>query len=68
MTFVEGTTVSSGPNVVSVQVSPQAWGAAAMSRSGTCFWIRETVAGGTAYGSGDPCTGAAAMSATNASF
>ena len=66
--YVEGTTVSSGPTVVSVQVSAQAWGAAAMSRSGTCFWIRETVAGGTAYGSGDPCTGAAAMSATNGSF
>lgn len=68
ITFVDGATASTGPNVVSVQVAPQAWGAAALSPSGTCFWIRETVAGGTAYGSGDPCTGAAAMSATGPSF
>jgi hypothetical protein len=68
VTFVDGATVSSGPGVVSVQGSPQAWGAAVMSDSGTCFWIRETVAGGTAYGSGDPCTGAAAMSSTAAAF
>lgn len=68
MTFVDGSSVSSDATVVSVQVAPQAWGAAAMSGSGTCFWIRETVAGGTAYGSGDPCTGAGAMSATGTSF
>ena len=68
ISFVEGTSLSSGANVVSVQVAPQAWGAAAMSASGTCFWIRETMAGGTAYGSGDPCTGAAAMSATSTAF
>jgi hypothetical protein len=35
-----------------------------MSDTGTCFWIRDSDGSSTTYGSGDPCTGTAASSAT----
>lgn len=68
LSYVDGSTPSTGPNVVSVEATEQAWGAAVMSSSGACFFIRDVAGGATAYGSGDPCTGEAAMGATAASF
>jgi hypothetical protein len=58
----------------------QQWGAAAMSESGTCYWIREVAASdgagpvidpGTYYGSTTTaanCTGAQALTATQGAW
>lgn len=62
----QGVTFTTGPagapRVVSVAGTASAFGAAARSGSGTCFWIRDG-ASGTLYGAGEPCTGAAALGA-----
>jgi type IV pilus assembly protein PilA len=47
------------------------WAAAAMSDSGTCFWIKDISTdpgAGTFYGSGAACTGAAAKAAAGAKW
>jgi hypothetical protein len=67
LTYVDASQPSTGANVVSIQATDQAWGAAALSSSGTCFFIR-TVGTAQAFGSGDPCTGQAAMGATASQF
>jgi hypothetical protein len=67
LTYVDASQPSTGANVVSIQATDQAWGAAALSSSGTCFFIR-TVGSAQAFGSGDPCTGQAAMGATASHF
>jgi type IV pilus assembly protein PilA len=57
---------SDGPTVVSVDAADQEFGAAALSESGTCFWINELSAGagaGTTYGTGADCGGGDAMAA-----
>jgi hypothetical protein len=66
-TYVDGSRPSSGPNEISVEATDQAWGAAVLSASGTCFYIR-SVSTTQAYGRGDVCTGGAAMAATGADF
>ena len=53
---------------VSVQASGQSWSAARFSASGTCFWIHDDTSVGTTYGSGLPCTGAAAVGASSSEF
>jgi hypothetical protein len=68
LTYIDGSGASTGPKVVSVEATEQAWGAAVLSSSGTCFFIRDVAGGSTAYGSGEPCTGEAAMGATGAHF
>jgi hypothetical protein len=65
--YVDGSHPSTGANVVSVMATDQAWGGAVLSSSGTCFFIR-VVGTAQAFGSGDPCTGEAAMGATGAGF
>jgi hypothetical protein len=59
---------SSGSTVVSVASSASAFAAAALSDSGTCLWIKQSASGTTTFGSGEPCTGQAAMAATAASW
>jgi hypothetical protein len=59
---------SSGPTSVSVAATTTGWGAAAMSASGTCYWIHLDATGTVAYGTGTPCTGQAAMAATGAAW
>jgi type IV pilus assembly protein PilA len=66
--------------VVSVSVSSQVagdnqvWSAAVLSKSGTCYWIKDVAVGtgtaGTFYGStpGPTCTGTAAQAAAAGSF
>jgi type IV pilus assembly protein PilA len=64
--------------VVSVNVSSQVagdnqvWSAAVLSKSGTCYWIKDVAVGtgtaGTFYGSGATCTGTAALAAAGASW
>ncbi len=60
VTFIAG--VSGGPNQISIATGANDWAAAARSESGSCLYIHvenDLVF----YGSGQPCTGQAAMSA-----
>ncbi len=67
LTYVAGSHPSIGPNVISVEATAQAWGGAVLSSSGTCFYLR-SVGTTKAYGTGQPCTGEAAMAATGSHF
>ena len=50
-TFVDGTVDSTGPKVISVEpVSSTVWVAAALSNSGVCFGIKDSVVEGVTYG------------------
>jgi type IV pilus assembly protein PilA len=42
---------SAGPKDLSVSASADAWSAATLSKSGKCFWITDTLTGGTKFGS-----------------
>jgi len=55
---------STGFKDVSVLPGTDTWSAAAKSDGGTCFWIKDTTAAGTTFGSGATCTGTAALGAT----
>jgi len=72
---------STGPNNISegaytVNTANDAWAAASLSASGTCYWIDDVTtsggagagAPGTHFGSGATCTGTAAQAAAAASF
>jgi hypothetical protein len=59
---------STGSSVVSVATTPTDVGLAVMSGSGTCFYVHLSEAGADAYGSGQQCTGSAALSASDPSF
>jgi hypothetical protein len=65
-TYTDGP--SPNPNTISVATQGTTAGLAAMSPSGTCFYIRDDGAGGITYGSGTECTGTAALGATAASW
>ena len=63
--------------VVSVAVTSvsgtdkQIWSAAVLSKSGTCYWIKDVATGagaGTFFGSGATCTGTAAAGASAGAF
>ena len=64
--FVATGSPSTGPTVVSVNpVSTTVWAGAALSASGTCYYLQDSANGpGTQYGSGTTCTGTAANAAT----
>ncbi len=70
--FVAGTTASANQNTVSVSSDAAGeFSAAAMSASGTCYYIKDNVSTGTTYGSTTTaanCTGAAADGATLTSW
>jgi hypothetical protein len=66
-TYLAGNQPSTGPSVISIEATTQAWGGAVLSSSGTCFYIR-SVGATQAYGHGDICTGEAAMAATGTHF
>jgi hypothetical protein len=59
-----GATCQAGRGAASISISATAgsWAAAMMSVSGNCVWIKDTPSG-TKFGSGSPCTGAAAQGA-----
>lgn len=59
---------STGPSVVSVAATPTGVGLAVMSETGTCFYVHLSDVGVDTYGSGEQCTGSAALSATGTSF
>jgi hypothetical protein len=61
------TAESTGPEMVSVASTTTGWAAAAVSDSGTCYWIH--IEGDvTSFGMGAPCTGQAAMAAAEPSW
>ncbi len=57
------TAPSTGATDVSISTTPTIFSASALSATGTCFWIRGFEGSRSTYGSGDPCTGAAAAGA-----
>jgi type IV pilus assembly protein PilA len=64
LTFVAGTVASANQNTVSVASDAAGeFSAAAMSASGTCYWLKDNAASGTTYGTGATCTGVAADAA-----
>ena len=74
-TTCNGATVATVPSfkVISVAVTNggQTWSAAALSKSGTCYWIKDVASGagaGTFYDSGATCTGTAAAAAAKGAF
>ena len=71
-TWNGATTASADDQVVSVSANGAGteWGAAAMSDSGTCFYVRVSSSGPTQYGSSASaaCTGAQALTVTDAGW
>lgn len=61
-------TCEQGSIIVSVASKDQAFAAAAVAENNACLWIRDNGRRKTTYGSGAPCTGMAAMGATNTNF
>ena len=77
LTYSAAGTESTGPKMVSVATGnvagtdQQIWAAAVSSKSGKCFWIKDTATGasaGTFYGTGATCTGTAALGAVGAAW
>ena len=60
LVFTDGPSPAAG--IVSVTTAGQRWAGAVMGASGTCYWVALTPAGST-FGSGELCTGLAALSA-----
>ena len=58
-TFVDGP--STTPTIVSVAAGEDAWAAAALGPSGTCFWIRAAANGHVVTGTSSECSGASAL-------
>jgi hypothetical protein len=59
---------SSSPQIVSVYVSGDVWGAAVLGTSGACYWVSASSAGPVRYGTGPTCTGEAALGAEGRSW
>jgi hypothetical protein len=66
LTFVDGP--SAAPTIVSVAVTGTTWAAAVMGPSGTCYWVALRPDANPRYGSGDACTGQAALAAGRTSW
>ena len=64
--FVDGP--SQAPGVVSVATTRDAWGAAVMGPSGTCYLLRFAPGDGVTYGTGRACTGAVALAVHDPSW
>jgi len=66
LTYAAAAVDSTGQNNVSVSGAAGVFAAAALSASGTCYWIKENTASGTTYGSdptGAACSGTDAIGA-----
>jgi type IV pilus assembly protein PilA len=63
-------TASTGPKTISVSTNATVWAAASLSKSNKCFYIADSVATGTSFGSvasdttGTSCTGTLALAAS----
>ena len=60
LVFTDG--ASAAPGIVSVAGTDDTWAGAVMGASGACYWIRLGPSG-TTFGTGELCTGSAALSA-----
>jgi hypothetical protein len=58
---------SPAPGIVSVAVAGRHWAAAVMGLSGTCYWV-SLAPSGTSFGTGELCTGVAALGARDPSW
>ena len=67
LTYLKGPATEPGEASVHVE-GKEAVGVATMSESGTCFWTKNPTDGDETYGSGTPCTGRAALQATQATW
>jgi hypothetical protein len=70
LTYLESTEPSTGPDVVSIWTDGKSeYAAAALSESGTCFYIGRGASGDATYGTGtaDTCTGEAASTGADGS-
>ena len=56
---------STGPTSIAYHADGDAFGIAALSASGICWWVRGDADGTTSYGSGDACTGRATLGASD---
>jgi hypothetical protein len=65
LTFTDGP--SPAPGIVSVAVAGRRWAAAVMGLSGTCYWV-SLAPSGTSFGTGEVCTGVAALGARDPSW
>jgi hypothetical protein len=65
LVFTDGP--SAAPGIISVATAGERWAAAVMGDSGTCYWV-SLDPGGAAFGTGDLCTGIAALSASAAGW
>ncbi|MCP5035459.1 MAG: type II secretion system protein [Actinomycetia bacterium] len=68
-TYLDSTTASTGPTLVSVYGHSSGFSAAVYSNSGTCYMLRQTSTGQTTYGTASgsgTCTGSTAWSAATA--
>jgi hypothetical protein len=67
-----GLHMTSGPSkdatTVSYAAGADRFGAAVLSDSGACWWVSIDAAGVTSYGDGTPCTGQAALAASDPSW
>jgi hypothetical protein len=61
--FVGSDQASTGLDVVSVAASDEIWAAAVQARPGACFFLRLDVGEDPRYGTGESCTGEAALGA-----
>ncbi len=65
--YSDADTASTGPKHLSVEASDTTWSAAALSESGTCFWVSTDDEGTVTYGTTETasdCTGGDAAGAT----
>lgn len=59
---------SNDPMTISYSADADGFGAAILSESGACWWAKIDANSVTTYGSGAPCTGSAAMAASDPSW
>jgi type IV pilus assembly protein PilA len=67
LTYIAGNASSTGPKMLSVEVTPVSWTAAARSESGTCYYIRTTAEGTVTHQNSDGSKGCKALDGVNAS-
>jgi hypothetical protein len=63
LTYVDGDVESKQAGTVSVYATATVWAAAVQARPGACFFIKRVADAGLRYGSGETCTGRAALTA-----
>jgi hypothetical protein len=68
LTYVDGDVASPREGTVSVYADATVWAAAVQARPGACFFIKRSAGAGLTYGSGETCTGRAALSAAQDSW